>query len=379
MISGKQEPLCIVHFISSLGIGGAEKLAYDMIGSLSADSFRPIVICVGEDGPLADRLKERGHTVYHRANTPGETWRIVGWVRGILRKERVAVIHAHQYNPMQYSVLATLGNPQVTLVYTEHGRIYPEVFNWKRFLTNRVFAMRLDHIVSISRSTRLAMMRYDNLPGRRIEVIHNGIDLEQLNPEFDRQQKRRSLGIGAKSRIIGTACRLEEVKNLPMMLRGFQKVVSACPDSVLLVAGRGSLADTLKALARELGIEEQVRFLGLRSDLPELLALMEVFLLVSFTEGISITLLEAMGSGVPTVVTRVGGNPEVVVDKVTGHLVELGDVETLALRVVELLNDPEQSAQLAARGLERVRNDFSFRSMMNGYLKLYQDRGKGRP
>ncbi|HEY5512419.1 MAG TPA: glycosyltransferase [Geomonas sp.] len=376
MTTSKLEPLCIMHFVCSMGIGGAEKLAYDMIGSLPSEKFRPIVVCVGEDGPLADRFRTQGYTLYHRANTRGETWRIVSWIRDIVRKERVAVIHAHQYNPMHYSVLATLGNPRITLVYTEHGRIYPEVWNWKRYLTNRLFAMRLDHIVSISRSTRGSMTRYDNFPGHRIAVIHNGTDLEQLNPEFDRQQKRRSLGIGEKSRVIGTASRLEEVKNIPMMLRGYQRVLDACPDTVLLVAGRGSQAASLEALARELGIDERVRFLGLRSDLPELFKLMEVFLLVSFTEGISLTLLEAMGSGVPAVVTRAGGNPEVVIDGVTGHLVEIGDDETLSLRVIELLNHSEKAAQLGASGRDRVRSEFSFRSMMDRYLKLYQE-GKG--
>ena len=369
-----QQPLCIMHFIYSMGIGGAEKLAYDMIASLPADRYRPIVVCVGQEGPLAEMFHQRGCPVYFHPNTPGQTFCIVSWLRGIIEREGVDVIHAHQYNPLHYSVLATLRNPRVNLVYTEHGRIYPERLNWKRYLTNPFFALRVNHLVSIAHSTKEAMIRYDNFPGRRIKVIHNGIDFDGLNPVIDLKEKRRSLGIGAKSRIIGTASRLEEIKNIPMMLRGFKRVLESCPDTVLVIAGQGIQGGRLKALAEELEIAGQVRFLGLRSDLPELFKLIEVFLLVSFTEGVSITLLEAMGSGVPAVVTRVGGNPEVVVDGVTGYFVEVDDETALAGHVQALLNDREEAARLGEAGREWVRERFSFGTMMESYLRLYRGR-----
>ena len=373
-----QQPVVIMHIIFSLGIGGAEKLAFDMIASLSRQSFRPIAVCIGPDGPLGTMFRESGVPLYHRQNIPGQTRNGILWLREVIAREKVTVIHAHQYNPLYYSLLAALWTPRLNLVYTEHGRIHPERFNWKRYFTNPLFALRINHIVSISGSTRVAMAHYDNLPLRRIEVIHNGIDIASLNPQFDQQQKRRSLGIGEKSRIIGTASRLEEIKNLPMMLRGFKRVLENSPDTVLVIAGQGDQGGGLQALAEELGIAGQVRFLGLRSDLPELFALIEVFLLVSFTEGISITLLEAMGSGVPAVVTRVGGNPEVVVEGVTGYFVEVDDDAGLADRVLALLNDREEAARLGEAGRERVREKFSFCSMMESYLRLYRGRNKER-
>jgi len=372
MSSNLPEPVCVMHVLYSLGIGGAEKLAFDMIGSLPPERYRAVVLCIGEHGPLAQMFEERGQTVYYRPNNAEDVRGLVSWTRGIIAKERVTVIHAHQYNPLHYSVLALLGNRRVNLVYTEHGRMYPEVWNWKRYLTNPFLALRVNHMVSISGSTRNAMARYDNFPRRRIRVIHNGIDLELLNPAFDVAQKRRALGIPAGARVIGTASRLEEIKNIPMMLRGFKKVLAKCPECVLLVAGHGSQAQRLKALAAELGIGEQVLFLGLRHDLPELFKLIEVFLLVSFTEGISITLLEAMGSGVPAVVTRTGGNPEVVLDGETGYLIEVGDEDAMAAKVLELLASPEQAARLGGKGVERVERHFSFGSMMEQYLELYR-------
>ncbi|UFS72830.1 glycosyltransferase [Geomonas sp. RF6] len=348
-----------------------------MVASLPAHRYRPIMVCVGQSGPLAERVRARGITLYLRPDSIKDRWGTVSWLKAIIEKERVAVVHAHQYNPLHYSVLATLGRPEVNLVYTEHGRMYPERLNWKRYLTNRLFATRVNHLVSISSSTRLAMVRYDNLPGPRISVIHNGVEIDEVGPQFDLKEKRRALGIGEGARVIGTASRLEEIKNIPTMLRAFRRVLQAFPDCVLLVAGHGTQLERLTALATELGISERVHFLGLRSDLREIFKVIEVFLLVSFTEGISITLLEAMGSGVPTVVSRAGGNPEVVLDGVTGYLVEVEDDEALARRVVELLNDREKAARLGARGRERVIADFSFSTMMEAYLKLYQHRIEG--
>jgi len=376
--SAGRQPVGIMHVIFSLGIGGAEKLAFDMVASLPREAFRPVAVCIGSDGPLGEMFRESGVPLYHRPNIPGQTRSIVSWLRGVIAKEKVTVIHAHQYNPLYYSLFAAVANPRLNLVFTEHGRIHPERFNWKRYLTNPLFALRINHIVSISQSTRGAMARYDNLPLRRIQVIYNGIDYASLNPRFDERLKRRSLGIGEKSRIIGTASRLEEIKNIPMMLRGFKRVLESLPDTVLVIAGQGSQGARLQALAGELGIAGQVRFLGLRSDLPELFKLIEVFLLVSFTEGVSITLLEAMGSGVPAVVTRVGGNPEVVLDGVTGYLVEVDDEAGLAGRVQALLNDREQAARLGEAGRERVRAGFSFAGMMESYLALYRGRSRER-
>jgi L-malate glycosyltransferase len=367
----------VMHVLYSLAVGGAEKLALDMAGALPPERYRAVAVCVGDDGPLAGMFRERGIPLYHRHHVPGEERRLISWLKGIIASEKVEVIHAHQYNPLYFALLAVLGNRGVRLVYTEHGRIHPERFHWKRYLTNPLFALRIDHLVSISESTKRAMARYDNFPSRRIQVIRNGIDCTLLNPHIDLQQLRRSLGIGPVTRVVGTASRLEPIKNIPMMLRAFLKVLERCPDAVLLIAGEGSAGEKLQEFAAQLGITQKVCFLGLRSDLPALFSLIEVFLLVSFTEGISITLLEAMGSGVPAVVTRVGGNPEVVLEGVTGRTVEVGDDAGLAERVLEILENPEEAARLGEAGRERVRSCFSFQSMMDNYLRLYQhDKGQ---
>jgi glycosyltransferase involved in cell wall biosynthesis len=157
-----------------------------------------------------------------------------------------------------------------------------------------------------------------------------------------------------------------------MMLRAFKQVLVEKPDTCLMIAGDGSQTEKLKTLAGELGIQDSVKFIGLRYDMPEIYRLMDVFLLTSFTEGISVTLIEAMASGVPGVVTDVGGNPEVVVDGVSGYLVPLDADALLAELVVGLLSDPVLAGRISSNARKRAVEQFSFDTMMSAYRTLYE-------
>jgi len=361
----------ILYVVWSLEIAGAEKLAYDMIRALPADRFRVIVCSVNKGGLLGERLRNEGVTVYHREKGNGLDWGAVGWLRDIIRRERVTVIHAHQYSPMVYAVLASWAMRHVRVVFTEHGRNYPEQRRWKRELVNPFLARGLDRIVAISASTRGSMMEYDRLPGDRIRVIHNGVNPEHARGSADVSAKRRELGIPEGHAVVGTATRFEPVKNLPLLLHAFRTVLTARPNTCLVLAGAGSLERELRDLARTLEMETRVHFIGLRHDLPDIYGVMDVFVLSSHTEGISIALLEAMANGVPAVVTAVGGNPEVVLHGETGFVVPAGDDGAMAERVLSLLDNPQRGGEIGRNGMRRVEKRFSFDRMMAEYLALY--------
>jgi L-malate glycosyltransferase len=366
------QPLRVMHVLLTMGVGGAEKLVYDMISHQDSAMLNSSVCCLQAMGPLGDKLRESGVPVFFYERKHGIDWSMIGWLRKLIISEKIDVLHAHQYTPMFYTVLAAVGLSRVRIIYTEHGRLYPEKWSWKRYLFNPLLSLGIDHIVSIAESTKQAMVRYDNFPVAKTRVIHNGVDFETFNTVIDVSAKRRELGLTDTDRIIGTAARLEEIKNLPMMLRAFKQVLAVQPDTVLLIAGRGSQEEPLKKLAAELGLSDRVKFLGLRFDLPEIYPLFEVFLLSSFTEGISITLLEAMANGVPVVVTDVGGNPEVVVDGETGCLVPSDDDIKMSVKILELLKTRGMAQRMGRSAVERVESLFSFRIMMDNYKCLYE-------
>lgn len=372
MPQATDRPLRILHVVLTMEVGGAEKLVFDMIRHPVFAASRPAVACLDAVGTLGAKLEEENYRVFFKNRKSGLDWGVVPWLRQIIRQEQIEVVHAHQYTPLFYTVPAALWPARRKVVYTEHGRFYPDRKSWKRAIVNPLLARGVDHLISISQATAEAMATYDNLPGDRIRVIHNGIDPENLNPPTDTAARRREFGISDSARIVGTAARLEEIKNLPMMLRAFRLVLAAAPDTVLVIAGEGSQTDRLKEMTAALGIASQVRFLGLRFDLPEIYKLMDVFLLTSFTEGISVTLLEAMGSGVPAVVTDVGGNREVVVAGKTGYMEAVDDDQALAEKVLALLGNHELARDFGRCAQQRVRQHFSFAGMISSYERCYR-------
>lgn len=368
-----QKKIRVLHLVLSLGVGGAEKLAYDMIQKLDKNEYTAVVCCIQCPGPLGDMLKEEGVSVYFRARVPGIDIELIRWLREILVKEKIDVIHAHQYTPFLFSCLAKLFLGKIKLIYTEHGRHYPEVRKIKRRLFNPVLSLLCDHIVSICESTRQAMIEYDNFPAKKISVILNGVKEISIRDDLDLPAKRASLGLDADSKIVGMAARLEDIKNIPMAIRAFKRVIEKRPHARLVIAGTGSKDGDLKSLASSLGLEKEVVFLGLRMDLPEIYRLFDVFLLSSFTEGLSVTLIEAMANAIPTVVTDVGGNPEVVVEGETGFLVPLNDDEAMAEKILAILDHPEEAGRMGANGVKRIGEKFTFDEMMDRYLRLYEN------
>ena len=361
----------IMHVVLSMQVGGAERLVYDMVRYPAFADNKPIVCCLDTIGELGEKLLQDGYQVWCKGRNPGLDLSVVSWLRDIIRNEKIDVIHAHQYSPLFYTVPAALLSGRKKVVYTEHGRFYPERKSWKRWLFNPLLAMGIDHLVSISEATAHAMNKYDNFPLSVIKVIHNGIDCSLMNPEVDKKVKRQELGLDDSCRLIGTAGRLNSIKNIAMMLRGFKLVLKKVPDTYLVIAGQGDEKERLQALAVELKVVERVKFIGLRFDLPDIYPLFDVFLLTSFTEGISVTLLEAMASGVPAVVTDVGGNREIVLDGKSGYLVPIDDDALLAQKVVVLLEDSVLPTQMGSVAKQRILEYFSVDGMISGYRQLY--------
>jgi glycosyltransferase involved in cell wall biosynthesis len=363
----------ILHVVISMVVGGAERLVYDMVKYPAFASNPPVICCMDALGELGEKLRSEGYTVHCKGRQPGLDFEMITWLRDIIRQEKADVVHAHQYSPLFYAAPAAFLAGRVKVVYTEHGRFYPERSSWKRSLFNPLLALGVSHLVSISNATAQAMATYDNFPQSRIKVIHNGIDCSGMLPAVDKRAKRKELGLSETCRIIGTAARLNSIKNIPMMLRGLKLVLQSMPDVCMVIAGQGEEEEKLKGLALELGIADNVKFIGLRFDLPEVYQLFDVFLLTSFSEGISVTLLESMASGVPSVVTDVGGNREVVVEGETGFLVPVDADQQLSLRVCELLQNQEKAVQMGRIARERVVRDFSVQGMMEAYCRLYKE------
>jgi glycosyltransferase involved in cell wall biosynthesis len=280
-----------------------------------------------------------------------------------LRPLQPDVLHTHNPNPHLYGSAAAqlLGVPVV--VHTKHGRNRPA--HRPAVLVNRLASCLTDCVVAVSHDAADVAREVERVPRRKLRVIHNGIDVPAGAPQ-------RRPAAGAVLRAVHVA-RLNPIKDQDTLLRAVRRVVDAEPRFELDVIGDGPRREELLALRSELRLTGHVRFLGYRDDVPELLTGRGLFLLSSLSEGISLTLLEAMAAGLPVVATAVGGNPEVVVPGQTGLLVPPRDPDRLAAAILSLIRDPRQAADLGRAGRERVAAHFDLRRVVAAYQRLYEE------
>jgi glycosyltransferase involved in cell wall biosynthesis len=164
------------------------------------------------------------------------------------------------------------------------------------------------------------------------------------------------------------------VKGHQYLIEAIPTVLEKCPNTSFIFAGRGQLEIELKDQVNKLGLNKRVHFLGLRHDIPKILALLDVFVLPSLSEGLSMAILEAMMAGKPVIATRVGGNPEIVLDGETGCLVPPKDSQALAASLITLLTNRHQATQFAENGKRRAERQFSLQTMVSAYQSLYDER-----
>jgi glycosyltransferase involved in cell wall biosynthesis len=363
----------ICQVLHGLWVGGAELLAARFARRLG-DRYRFIFACLDELGALGEELRREGFPVHVLGRRPGADFACMLRLAGLLRRERVELLHAHQYTPFFYALAARLLWRRAPVLFMEHGRHQPDYPRRKRLLANRLLLERRDRVVAVGQAVRQALIQNEGIPAERIAVIYNGIDLAPSgNGVPDRQAVRREMEVSASDLVILQVARLDYLKDHATAVRTLEHVVRVRPDARLVLVGEGPELAKTRQLVLDRGLQSQVRFLGLRKDVARLLAASDLFLLTSVSEGIPLTVIEAMAAGLPVVATRVGGLSEVVEDGRTGLLCPAGDAAALAEALVKIAGQPALYRQLAEAGRDRALTVFSESRMHAGYQELYQE------
>lgn len=368
-----RSPLRIAFVLHVMQVAGAEVLVAETVRRL-ANRIDPVVLCLDAVGPLGERLQAEGVPVVSLNRRPGRDWALPRRMAQELAARRIEVVHAHQYTPFFYSALAVpLCGFRPRLILTEHGRHFPDVVSRLRWVANRTVLRHLaSAVTACCHFSARALAEVDGFSIRRIEVIENGIEIGRYGGAADRADARAALGLDPARRHVTCVARFHPVKDHATLLRGFAHLAHAHPDVDLLLAGDGPLRADLEHLAADLGVAGRVRFLGVRSDVPALLRATDVFALTSLSEAASLTVLEAMASSLPVVVTAVGGNPEMVRNEVEGLLVPRGDHSALAAALLRLLDDPGFASSLGSAGRLRVEQQYLLEQTVERYWRLYQ-------
>lgn len=362
----------ILHVTFNMGIGGTEQVIRQIIENSDPERFQHEILCIdGIIGALGEELQSKGIYIEYTQRKPGTDLKLAGFIRSYIRRRKVNVLHCHQYTPYFYGVLGAMFS-KTKVVLTEHGRFYPEHHSNKRRFINPLLALASTHLTAISRSTADALSEYEYFKRGKIKVIYNGIkDLKCQG--HSREQLLNELNLKNDNRYIGTISRLEPIKNQAMMLKAFHQVKKKVTKLKLVIIGDGAKMQDLKKLAITLGIEEDVIFTGFLNNPQRYISLFEIFLLSSFSEGTSMTLLEAMSLSKPCVVTNVGGNPEIIIHGETGLVVSSDDGDAFARSIMQLLADGVQKNKLGESGRLRFLKYFSAAHMIESYQSLYVD------
>ena len=214
----------------------------------------------------------------------------------------------------------------------------------------------------------------EGLDKAKMQLIYNGIDgrvFDRRNYEGLGLAIRAELGIESNQKVIGVVGRLAPIKNHALLLEAMRSVIECFPRTVLLLVGDGPLKPAVQKTIGELGLEQSVKLLGARTDIPRLLSIMDIFVLPSLSEGLSLTLIEACAAGLPIVATEVGGNPEVVGHGDNGLIVPSNDPEALAAAVSYLLKNEDTAMEMGAKGRQRFAKNFTVQTMVEKYQALY--------
>jgi glycosyltransferase involved in cell wall biosynthesis len=245
-------------------------------------------------------------------------------------------------------------------------------------LFNRALLGRRDRVVGVGEAVRRALIDNEGIPASRVKVIYNGVDLAPYRDPLQdrasiRQRVREEFGIPESAILLAQVARLDDLKDHATALRAMARIVAAVPQAMLLIVGDGPERTKIERLVGDLGLGHCVRLVGTRGDVPDILLAADLFLLSSKSEGIPLTVIEAMAAGLPVVSTDVGGVGEIVVAGETGLLVPAGDDAALAAAAIELLPDAARRARLGEQGYRRAMDKFDEVRMHHDYRELYAE------
>lgn len=367
--------LLLVH---GLEVGGAESMLAALARHLRAAGDTVEIGCLGVLGTIGEELRAENVPVVVHERRPGFDATLPGRLARRIRSGRFDVVHAHQRTALFYGLLAGLlhGTP---IVYSEHGPHFGVVRARQR-LFNRLLGRRLRAVTAVSRHTARGLAADEGFGGRDVAVVPNGIDVERWAAAARRggDAVRRQCGLPIGAPILGSVGRLHPVKNQQLLVRALAILRRRIADAALVLIGEGPQRDELAALAHRLGVGDAVHFLGERRDVEQLLPAVDVFCLSSLSEGIPLTLLEAMAARVPVIAVAAGGVAEAVASEADALLID-GAVahgepvaERLAAAAQRLLGDAALRQRLTERAAVRVQAEFTIEAACRRYRALLQ-------
>lgn len=365
----------ILHLVYKLTYGGAERILADIVNR-SDSSFRHVVCSFATPDVFAETLQDRA-LVVSLNKREGNDFSIPGKIAAICRDHDIDLIHSIGWSTYLEGYLGGMmrGFRHPRFVYAFHGKTISDLSGIprRRIWVQRLLAFGCDAIVAPSKQMQEDYAFTFGVAQRRLSLIYNGVDEEDHRPPLPAENSRAEFNFTAENIVIGCVARLDPVKNLPRLIKSFERVIEAIPQSRLLIVGGGDDYDQLTELVSQLKLQGSVVLTGMRVDSANCMRAMDIYILPSFYEGFSVTILEAMATGLPVLAGRIGGTPELVEDGVNGYLFEIDETQEkrMAALMIRLCDDAVLRQELGRRGRMQVMEKFTLSCMVGNYEKLF--------
>ena len=298
----------------------------------------------------------------------------------LMIKERPDIVHTHTSKAGILGRWAAWLACVPIIVHTAHGHVFYGHFGplASRFfvLLERFMALITDRMIALTEGERNDYITFSVSRPDRILTIHSGVDIDRyMSARVNMEEKKKSLEISTKGPVVGTVGWLLSIKGPMYLLKAMEVIWQTNPEIQLVYVGKGELEQEVRAEASRMGVSEKVSFLGWRDDIPEIMQVLDIFVLPSLNEGMGRVLVEAMAMGKPIVASKVGGIPDLVKDGYNGFLVNPGDAKGLSFAIRKLLLGRKMRDEMGSRGRAMVK-DFSVEKMIEKidtlYFSLYQ-------
>jgi glycosyltransferase involved in cell wall biosynthesis len=369
-INTPPRPVKALFVEHDLDLGGAERVLETVLKTANRSILQPVIALLGRKGLIAGELERSGITVYDHLNIGNYDPRGSRKLTQISKKENADIIYCSDMPmAMMYSWLATRpsGHPKLVVAFHTMGHSRRA---WLHDRVVRLIQRDVTGYVTVSNGQRDYFAEKLRLPREKIEVIYVGIDSERFRASKYEHEVRSELGIPQSAKVVGMLAMLRPEKNHEMFLR-MARSVRARGNVYFLIVGGGPERERLEALAAEMGIADIVKFLGARSDTPEVLRAFDISVLSSRFEAMPQSLQESMSMELPVISTSVGSIAgEMVVDGVTGYITPEGDTDTFTEKVLDLLDNPEKARAMGRAGRRRVEEHFT-RELMVRHFEDY--------
>jgi sugar transferase (PEP-CTERM/EpsH1 system associated) len=368
------ERLRVLHVVARLGLGGTEHGVLKVLNGLGEKQFEHRLCAVrGVDADFASRMNVAGKAYSAGSAKPGLQFPLFRLMR-IMKEYRPHVVHTRNFGALEAIFAARLARVPVA-IHSEHGyelEILGGLPLRRRILCRVLFPMA-DAVFAVTNELRTYHSGQSWLTPEKFRVIYNGVNTDRFAPlNSDAAPLRKDLGLPTDRFLIGSVGRLVPIKDHSTLLQAATQLLRQGNNLHVLLVGDGPERATLQQyVASTPELSGRVTFLGSSDRVPELMKAMDVFVLPSISEGMSNTILEAMATGLPVVVTHAGGNPEMIDHEFSGLLFAPRDVRTLASHLVRLIESADLRRHLGEAARRRAMERFSLAEMMRRYRDLY--------